>query len=198
MKHILNILFTFLTLVGFSQNYPIQTFFKGDSVVILTTEQYKDFELLLQNQRNRVTTYKNEISKKTKEVDSLRFELSNKNKEIDTLYSVVNKKILNYDTLKSEYDSVKKWLLNASIDNGFIYYSYSDSTIILIDLSSFVLVGNKRSGNFSLVRRGPTIEDEKWKKENRENPESPEQGWDLFFNKKYKPVLMKYPHKITL
>jgi hypothetical protein len=59
-------------------------------------------------------------------------------------------------------------------------------------------VGNKRSGNFSLVRRGPTIEDEKWKKENRENPESPEQGWDLFFNKKYKPVLMKYPHKITL
>jgi hypothetical protein len=193
MRKFLIFLITFLPLIVLSQNYPIQTTLKGKSVVILTTEQYNDFELLLENQRNRVAVYKDEIEQKTKEIDSLREVLNKCNKVIDTLLPITS----NYDSLEYKYNIIKTWVLNGSIDNVYLYYSYKDSTIMSINLSSYMLVSHK-NGNFSLVRRGPTVEDSMWRNYNMLKQEEPEPQWDLYINEKWRPTVIKFPYKITI
>ena len=83
------ILFLFLSLFslsGFSQNYPIKTFFKEDSVVIMTIHQFEGLDLLLKNQIEKSIKHKNII-------DSLQKTIADRNKIINT-YSQINDSLL--------------------------------------------------------------------------------------------------------
>ena len=67
-----------------------------------------------------------------------------------------------------------------------------------IDLSSYFFIGNRRTGNFSLVRRGPVSQDNEWKKCNILYPQEPGINWELNYKEKWRPVVTKYPYKIKL
>lgn len=196
MKRTLTLLFTIMSFFTLSQNYPVQTILKGDSVVILTTQQYRDIELLLDNQRNRVSSYKNDITEQEKQIDSLTCVIDDKMKQIDTLNLVMSRKLSSYDSLQSRNTTIEHWLYEASVDNAYLYYSYRDSTIMSIDLSSYMLIGNRRSGNFSLARMGTTYQDSEWKNYNRLYPQEPDLGWELYYREKWRPVIIKFPYKI--
>jgi hypothetical protein len=196
MKRTLTLLFTIISFFTLSQNYPVQTVLKGDSVVILTTQQYRDIESLLDNQRNRVSGYKKDITEQEKQIDSLTCVINNKTNHIDSLNVVISRKLSNYDSLESRNNTIEHWLYETSIDNAFIYYSYRDSTVMSIDLSSYMLIGNKRSGNFVLLRMGSIYEDSEWKKRNRQFPQEPDLGWETHYKEKWKPVIIKFPYKI--
>ena len=75
MKQLLTLLVITLSFLSLSQNYPVQTILKGDSVVIYTVEQNEDIEILLANQRSRVAFYKNNIAKQQAVIDSLNLEM---------------------------------------------------------------------------------------------------------------------------
>jgi hypothetical protein len=198
MRKIITILFTVISFLSLSQNYPVRTKLKGDSVVIMTTEQYRDIELILINQRYRVNGYKEDIEIQEKLIDSLTEVCDRRIDTIDSLDGVIKNKIYTYDSLLDKVNTIEKWLYNASIDNSYMYYSYSDTTIMSVDLSSYVFIGNRRSGNFSLVRRGPILEDPEWKKYNILYPEEPIKGWELYYREKWRPVVIEYPYKIKL
>ena len=124
------------------------------SVVILTTEQYRDIDLLLSNQRDRVESYKSDISLQEKEIDSLKNLLSKKTDIVDSLYAVVKTKFSNYDSLETKIKTIENWLYNSAVDNAYLYYSHRDTTIMSIDLSGYALYIGKLSGSLTVVRRG--------------------------------------------
>jgi hypothetical protein len=189
------------------QNYPIQTILKGDSVVIYTVEQNDDIEILLANQRSRVTFYKNNIAKQQNIIDSLNQEVINQQAKqqsvIDSIQEVANNlqltlknKFSNFDSIQQKYDSVSTWLYNTSSNNAIIYYSYSKSTVVAIDLTSYVIFGHKKTGNFSLVRRGPVSDDLYWKNYNQEIKEEPNEDWLTYYKSKWRPTQFQFPYPI--
>jgi len=196
MRSILTLLFTLITFVTLSQNYPIQTKLKGDSVVILTTEQYRDIELLLSNQRDRVDSYKSDVSLQEKEIDSLKELLSKKTNIVDSLDILVKSKFSNYDSLQTKLRVMEDWLYNSAVDNAYLYYSHRDTTIMSIDLSGYALYGSRFYGSLSMERRGEASEDAQWKKWNRLYPQEPELNWELKYREKWRPVVVEFPYKI--
>jgi uncharacterized coiled-coil protein SlyX len=189
------------------QTYPIQTILKGDSVVIYTVEQNNDIEILLENQRSRVTFYKNNIAKQQNIIDSLNQKLINQQAKqqavIDSIQAVANNlqltlknKFSNFDSLQQRYDSVSTWLYNTASSNAIIYYSYAKSTVMAIDLASYIIVGYKRSGNFSVARRGPVSDDLYWKNYNREMKDEPNEDWLTYYKDKWKPTQIQFPYSI--
>ena len=189
------------------QVYPIQTILKGDSVVIYTVEQNEDIELLLANQRSRVTFYKNNIAQQENIIDSLHIELlKQKDKQqavIDSLQAVANNlqltlknKFSNFDSLQQKYDNVNNWLYNTACNSAIIYYSYTNSTVVAIDLASYIIVGHKRTGNFSIARRGPVSDDAYWKNYNREQKDEPNPDWLTYYKDKWRPVTIQFPYQI--
>ena len=190
--------FLLLSFLSYSQNdYPIQTVLKGESVVIYTVEQNNDIEFLLANQRNRVTYFKNNIAKQEEIIDSLNQLLQKQKLFSDSLQLALNTNSSNYDSLYVKYYTVEKWLYNTSVDNAFIYYSFDKCTVVAIDLTSYVLVGYKKSGNFSLIRRGPVYDDLYWKENNRNYPSEPNSEWISFYKKSWRPTLIKFPYQIN-
>jgi len=189
------------------QTYPIQTILKGDSVVIYTVEQNDDIEILLENQRSRVTFYKNNIAKQQNIIDSLNQKLINQQAKqqavIDSIQAVANNlqltlknKFSNFDSLQQRYDSVSTWLYNTASSNAIIYYSYAKSTVMAIDLASYIIVGYKRSGNFSVARRGPVSDDPYWKNYNREMKDEPNEDWLTYYKDKWRPTQIQFPYQI--
>ena len=189
------------------QAYPIQTILKGDSVVIYTVEQNEDIELLLANQRSRVAFYKNNITKQQAVIDSLNLEMIKQQTKqqavIDSIQAIADdlqftlkNKFSNYDSLQQRYDSVSTWLYNTASSNAIIYYSYEKSTVVAIDLASYIIVGHKRTGNFSIARRGPVSDDVYWKNYNREQRDEPNEDWLTYYKEKWRPVTFQFPYLI--
>jgi hypothetical protein len=196
MRNILTLLFTLITFVTLSQNYPVQTKLKADSVVILTTEQYRDIELLLSNQRDRVNRYKEDVSSREREIDSLNNQLNKKENMIDSLDLLAKTKLDDYDSLEIKIRIMEDWLYNSAVDNAYLYYSYRDTTIMSIDLSGYALYGSRFSGSLTVMRRGFTSEDTEWKKWNRLYPQEPDLNWELKYREKWRPVVVEFPYKI--
>ncbi len=189
------------------QAYPIQTILKGDSVVIYTVEQNDDIEILLANQRSRVAFYKNNIAKQQAVIDSLNLVMvkqqtkqqaiiDSMQRVADDLRFTLKNKFGNYDSLQQRYDSVNTWLYNTASSNAIIYYSYTNSTVMAIDLASYIIVGHKRTGNFSVARRGPVSDDEYWRNYNREQKDEPNADWLTYYKEKWKPVIFQFPYQI--
>lgn len=189
------------------QVYPIQTILKGDSVVIYTVEQNEDIELLLANQRSRVAFYKNNIAKQQAVIDSLKLEMIKQQTKqqtvidsiqavADSLQFTLKNKFSNFDSLQQQYDSVSTWLYNTASSNAIIYYSYEKSTVVAIDLASYIIVGHKRTGNFSIARRGPVSDDAYWRNYNREQKDEPNADWLTYYKEKWRPVTFQFPYLI--
>ena len=207
MKQLLTLLVITLSFLSMSQNYPVQTILKGDSVVIYTVEQNEDIEILLANQRSRVAFYKNNIAKQQAVIDSLNLEMikqqAKQQEVIDSIQAVADclrftlkNKFSNFDSLQQRYDSVSTWLYNTASSNAIIYYSYEKSTVVAIDLASYIIVGHRRTGNFSVARRGPVSDDPYWKNYNREQKDEPNADWLTYYKEKWRPVTFQFPYQI--
>ena len=114
----------------------------------------------------------------------------------DGLRFTLKNKFSNYDSLQQRYDSVNTWLYNTASDHAFIYYSYIKSTIVAIDLASYIIVGYKRSGNFSVARRGPVSDDPYWKNYNRELKDEPNEDWLIHYKARWRPTQIQFPYQI--
>ena len=198
LTNLLSIVFTFIVLIGHSQpSYPIQTVLKGDSVVILTKKQSDEVNLLMDKQRDRIQNYKTEVKTITDTNNILKNKIKIKDTIIDSLKNILSNQQFYYDSLLSKIDTLENWILTSSIDNGYLYYSWQDSTIKVIDLSLYMLVLHNKTGNYNLINRGQTFDLNYWKEKNLIEQESPEVGWELNVTPKYKPRIVLFPYKIT-
>lgn len=191
-KNIIFLFLMFISFFGFSQ-YPIKTVFKGDSVVIMTTDQFEGIDLMISNQRNKSEKYKENIKELEKNNQTL--------KDInDTLIVGSRKDSIIIDSLKVRLKTIETWIMERSIDNAWIYYNWMDSSIACIDLSRYAFYGNRRTGRFILFRRSGSIGNpdlDFWNLTNRQYPQFFEKDWDSYFKKKIRPNVIKYPFKVV-
>ena len=198
LTNLLTIIFLIISGVGYSQpTYPIQTVLKGDSIVILTKKQSKEIDVLIGNQKTRIQKYKTEIKNLTDTNYVLKQDIQTKDSVIDSLNNVISNINYEYDSLINRLDTLESWVLMSSIDNGYLYYSWQDSTIKVIDLSLYMLISHKKTGNYSLIVRDEVMNINLWKERNLIKQESPEIGWELNVSPKYKPRIVLFPYKLT-
>lgn len=198
ITNLLTVIFVFMIGFSYSQpSYPIQTVLKGDSVIILTKRQSNEVDLLIKNQKLRIQNYKSDIKNLTDTNNILKKDISIKDSLIDSLNNVISNTNYKHDSLINKLDTLERWILISSIDNGYLYYSWQDSTIKIIDLSLYMLVSHKNSGNYSLIARDEVMNINLWKERNLIKQESPEIGWELNISPKYKPRIVLFPYKLT-
>lgn len=191
MKNILILLFFLISMSGFSQ-YPIKTVFKGDSVVIMTTDQFEGFDLMIANQKTKNDIYRQKNDKLSLINDSLAF-------VNDSLLVIFKKDSLIIDSITKRISTIEKWVMETAIDQAWLYYDWRDSTVRYVDLSMYAFYGNKHNGNISLFRRSGSIKKPDvsfWKQVNREYPQVFEFNWTQYYRKKRQPLLSKYPYNV--
>jgi hypothetical protein len=159
----------------FSQsNYPLQTVIKGDSVVILTKAQANEINKIFESQTTLISKYKKEIAYK----DSL---------------LLVNKKVIeSYDfneEITKRLDILETWILDASINNVWLYYSWQDSVVYSVDLSQYYVRKDDHTGDILFQRSDEPLEPEK-------NKEEPPKGWENDFVKPKRPKINLVPIKM--
>jgi hypothetical protein len=166
----------------FSQSsYPLQTVIKGDSVVILTKAQAQNINDIFESQKARIATYKVEVAYK----DSL---IAIK----DTLLIEKAEVISNftYDTvLAKRLDLLEYWMLNAAINNTWIYYSWIDTLIYAVDLSQYYVRKDDYTGDIFFYRCERPIDPET-------EQEEPHKGWQTDFIKPKRPKVTVVPIKM--
>lgn len=198
-KTILTSLFSFVFLLQThaQRDYPIRTIFKGDSVVILTVKQSEAINRTIDKLNKKSDLASTEALQLRKEKDSLLIEMNNLKKEIkeaeckvDSIETLFCEKI---DTLQSTIDSIGSWMLNAAVNNSFVYFDWCDTTIKFLDLTLYGSYFNNWTGNFRIVRMGYENEYDLFNYYNWTSKESPDKSW-LKVNSIYlRPRVYNYP-----
>ena len=159
----------------FSQsNYPLQTVIKGDSVVILTKAQANEINKIFESQTTLISKYKKEIAYK----DSLLLVQSN----------IINNYTFNEEITK-RLDILETWILDASIKNVWLYYSWQDSVVYGVDLSQYYVRKDDHTGDIFFYRSDKLLIPEN-------NKEEPPKGWENDFVKPKRPKINLVPIKM--
>lgn len=189
-------LFLFLvSFKNFAQNsYPIQTVLKGDSVVIYTTDQSNDLSLTLKNQKSLISNYKKQYENCNNQLDSLKEIVYNQNILIDSLKTLQNK----FDTIQNRLNYLENWLVRASVDNSYIYMSWTDSKIKVVDLSIYTVHCNMQNGTLKFIRRGPNSELSYFRMRNYMVRENPKINWNLNYPEESRPIVFDLPISIKI
>jgi hypothetical protein len=133
MKRII-IFFTFLILsiCGYTQ-YPIQTIFKGDSVVILTIKQSEEINKTIEKNKDINKENRNKITQLKILIDSLNQIVNKKDNQILILSQLKDSIQKSNDEF---IDSIWKWSLSPSI---IFTQNKNDTILYVIDLSRYYL-----------------------------------------------------------
>jgi len=166
-KIFLFLLFFPFLMLGQNQ-YPIQTIFNGDSVVILTLKQSDEINRTIDEQ-NLFLYKRSKFFKNT--TDSLNMFISLQNKMIDSLKTSLDSSITSNNSL---LDSIWKWSLSPSI---IFTSSPSDTELYVLDLSRYFLT----TDDYGIFL--PRMSDGEYKKflqysESGEAPDSSSRGFD--------------------
>lgn len=206
MKNVVLLFFMLISFYGYSQ-YPIKTVFKGDSVVIMTNDQFEGLDLMVNNQRSRNDKYKLQIELLEKRIEYLQSIQSQsdsiqkiQSKTIDSLVVVTKTDSITKDSIQTKLLKIETWIMETSIDNAWIYYDWVDSTIKCVDLSMYALWGNKNSGKLILFRRTGSVKQNDiafWKQVNRDYPQVFQPDWTSFYREKRRPVIITYPYQVV-
>lgn len=133
MKRILILFISLIFSVYAYSQYPIQTIFKGDSVVILTIKQSSDINFLIDKQSILVKNLQEQIKVLNEKLETTNKELATKD-SISTHYKSLSDSVGKENT--ALMDSIWNWSLGPSL----IYSQYpDDSTMYILDLTRYYL-----------------------------------------------------------
>ncbi len=182
MKRMLMLSSLLVTSLIFSQsNYPLKTVIKGDSVVILTVQQADDINNIFESQKAKIAAFKKDLITKDSIIAIL-----------DTIILEKERVIIEHvfdDEIAQRLDMLEAWLLDASINNVWIYYSWDDSTMYAVDLSQYYVQKDNMNGDLYFYKC-PDPFDPYEKKEN------PLKGWERAIIKPERPKVTKVPIKL--
>ena len=131
MKTLLTFIFLTISLFGFSQiKYPIQTIYKGDSVVILSVKQSIDINKVIEKQKKIIREQNKKIVALNKTIDSL----SRINKRVNTVI----------DSIQYIADTTYKWadefnmvIRERAIGPCLLYTIPPYKSVFFLDLSRY-------------------------------------------------------------
>jgi hypothetical protein len=166
----------------FSQsNYPLKTIIKGDSVVILTVKQANDVNTIFESQKAKIAAFKIDIILRDS-IIAIR----------DTMLLEKERVIINHEfdyEIAKRLDILEAWMLNASINNTWIYYSWEDSLIYAVDLSQYFVRKDDRTGDIFFYKCDDVLDP-------YTEQEQPHKGWQNDIIKPKRPKVTKVPIKL--
>ena len=169
------------SLISSQSNYPLKTIIKGDAVVILTVKQADDINTIFENQKAKIAAFKKDIIIRDS-IIAIR----------DTLLLERERVIINYEfdqEITKRLDTLVEWMLNASINGSWIYFSWEDSIIYAVDLSQYLVKKDDMTGDIFFYKCDDLLDPRKEK-------EQPHKGWQNDIVKPKRPKVTKVPIKV--
>jgi hypothetical protein len=169
------------SLILAQSNYPLKTVIKGDSVVILTIKQADDINNIFESQKAKIASFKKDILLRDSIIairDTLLLEKER----------VIVKHEFDYEIAR-RLEVLENWMLNASIDNVWMYYSWEDSLIYAVDLSQYLVKKDDMTGDIFFYRCDDLLDP-------RKEREQPHKGWNYDIIKPKRPKIMVAPIKL--
>lgn len=149
LKKLILIFLFLIPLIGFCQ-YPIQTLYKGDSVLIIKLNQSRQINKKLDEQDKKIVDLENYISKINKEKKILLTDISNKDSTITYMFEVNNDIGSKLDSMVIYDKRQQEWIVETSLNNSFIYFDKTTNKIKVINFNSYKLKENKFTHSFKL------------------------------------------------
>ena len=170
MRTLLLLGFLLLSIVGSSQTkYPIQTIYKGDSVVILTIRQSFDINKAIETQKKAIREQNKKILAQNKKIDSLNNVIVKLNSDVDSIQYIA-------DTTYKWADEMNLVLFEMAAGPSLVYTIPPYDFIYFINLDDY---------NMFSIDYGETIQLVKMTKKEYEY-------WDELkkkYNQKYYPTV---------
>lgn len=168
--------------MNFSQSrYPLQTVIDGDSVVILTKAQADTINRIFETQRQKISSFKQEVKTKDSIIAIRDTVLFYYNQEIVQYRNVIDLQIVREDKL----DTIRGWLMQRAIEGSWVYYSYVNNEIVAVDLSDYVVRKDDYTGDIMFFKRTDDCPNDDKEKE-------PPVGWHYDVVKPKRPKLNIY------
>ncbi len=168
-------------LISSQSNYPLKTVIKGDSVVILTVKQADDINAIFESQKAKIAAFKKDIIVRDSIIairDTLLLEKER----------VIVKHEFDYEIAR-RLDVLEGWVLDASINNVWMYYSWKDSVIYAVDLSQYYVRKDDITGDIFFYRCEELLDPKK-------EHEEPHKGWNMDIIKPKRPKVTTVPIKL--
>jgi hypothetical protein len=171
-----------VTSLIFSQsNYPLKTVIKGDSVVILTVKQADDINTIFESQKAKIAAFKKDIIIRDS-IIAIR----------DTLLLEKERIIVRHEfdyEIAKRLNILEVWILNASINGTWIYYSWEDTLIYAVDLSQYLVNKDDLTGDIYFYKCNDLLDPFK-------EQDQPHKGWQNDIIKPKRPKVTKVPIKL--
>jgi hypothetical protein len=146
MRTLLLLGFLLLSIVGLSQTkYPIQTIYKGDSVVILTIRQSFDINKAIETQKKAIREQNKKILAQNKKIDSLNNVIVKLNSDVDSIQYIA-------DTTYKWADEMNLVLFEMAAGPSLVYTVPPYNFIYFINLDDYNMFSIDYGETIQLVR----------------------------------------------
>ncbi len=161
MRTLVLLCFLLMSAVGLSQTkYPIQTIYRGDSVVILTIKQSFDINKAIETQKRAIREQNKKILAQSKKIDSLTNVIAKLNGAVDSIQYVA-------DTTYKWADEINLVLFEMAAGPSLVYTIPPYNSIYFINLDDYNMSTANYGEVIQLVRMTPK-EYDYWKKLKKE------------------------------
>jgi hypothetical protein len=157
MKTLITLIFLIISFVCVGQlKYPIQTIYKGDSVVILTIKQSLDINKGIETQRKIIREQNKKILSQNKKIDSLNNIITKLSGDVDSIQYIA-------DTTYKWADEINLVLFEMAAGPSLVYTIPPYNYIYFINLDDYNMFSINYGETIQLVRMTPK-EYEYWNK----------------------------------
>jgi len=149
MRTIITLIFLMFSFVSLGQlKYPIQTIYKGDSVVILTIKQSFDINKGIETQRKIIREQNRKIQAQNRKIDSLTNTIAKLNSAVDSIQYIA-------DTTYKWADEINLVLVEMAAGPSLVYTIPPYNSIYFINLDDYNMFSIDYGETIQLVRMTP-------------------------------------------
>ncbi len=146
MRTLILLCFLLTSTIGFSQTkYPIQTIYKGDSVVILTIKQSLDINKAIETQKKAIREQNRRILTQSKKIDSLTNVIAKLSGAVDSIQYIA-------DTTYKWADEINLILFEMAAGPSLLYTIPPYNSIYFINLDDYNMFSIDYGETIQLVR----------------------------------------------
>ena len=146
MKTLLTFIFLTISLFGFSQiKYPIQTIYRGDSVVILSVKQSNEINKVIEKQKKIIREQNKKIVALNKTIDSLSRINNRVNTVIDSIQYIA-------DTTYKWADEINLVLFELAAGPSLVYTIPPYNSVYFINLDDYNMTSIDYGETIQLVK----------------------------------------------
>jgi hypothetical protein len=185
MKKLLAIAFLMVINLSLAQSkYPLQTVFKGDSVVILTKLQADNINKTFDIQRNKLSNADYQLKTQSNKIDSLTALINAQSNQLKQLMA-----------LNNELTNLKDIIYWNAVDGAWMYYSYIDSSVKFSSLA-YYHVNLNSEGDLLFINAPADCRVPDYIESQRNRKEQPPMHWEFRFPEAIRPKVFSIPlHK---